>query len=111
MAGLAQLKFAAEAHSADAIQRAAYKFSDRFAIELFRDGAAFVCELHPTNKVELDGETLNAFRVEVLDEVLRARIREETAGVRNVILALAFSNVDFGERANAPDSESEGRTH
>jgi His-Xaa-Ser system protein HxsD len=85
--------FTAEAHSSDAIQRAAYKFSDHFALELQHDGDNHVCLLHPARDSGLDEETVNAFRVEVLDQVLRERIRDETGGVRNVILALAFSKV------------------
>lgn len=88
-----EVTFTAEAHSSDAIQRAAYKFTDRFALELQRTGDKHVCLLHPTRDSGLDTETVNAFRIEVLDQALRERIREETNGVRNVILALAFSKV------------------
>lgn len=108
MAGSILLTFAAEAHPSDAIQRAAYKFSDRFAIELSRRGEAFQCELHPMNGAELDDDTMNAFRAEVLDEVLRERIRAETAGVRNVVLALAFSRVGSGEEKQALNNERRG---
>jgi His-Xaa-Ser system protein HxsD len=107
MAGAAvRVIFAAEAHSAAAIQRAAYKFSDRFALELQRDGDNQVCVLHPSGDSGLDDETVNAFRTEVLDQVLRERIRDETAGVRNVILALAFSKVN-GEIASDQLIESD----
>ena len=35
---------------------------------------------------------IGEFRNEVLDETLRSRVRDETREVRNLILALAFSN-------------------
>ena len=115
MAGVASaLTFAVEAHSSDAIQRAAYKFTDVFALELKRDGDDFLCSLHPVVGTFVDGETLNAFRSEILDQTLRERIRSETAAVRNAVLALAFSNVDLdsvtdssaNDRASAADAGS-----
>lgn len=97
--------FSAEGHSIDAIQRAAYKFTDRFALELKRDGDNFVCLLHPAADAPMDEEMVNGFRTEVLDQTLRERIRDETAGVRNVILALAFSKINADDAA---DSAAEG---
>ena len=85
--------FAKAEHSADAIQRAAYKFTDRFAIELIDEGANLRCQLHPAEEAEgIDENTVSAFRSEVLDQVLRERIRGETEAVRNLVLSLAFSN-------------------
>ena len=46
-------------------------------------------------------ETVHAFRIEVLDYVLRERIRGETAPIRNAILALAFSQVDIDRNQSA----------
>ena len=86
----------ATAHPADAIQRAAYKFADRFSIELSRDDERFRCLLFPSNG-ELDDAVVAAFRNEVIDQVLRTRIREETEAVRNLVLALAFSKVELAE--------------
>ena len=90
--GVVTVVFDADSHPADAIQRAAYKFCDQFSVELQRDGANFRCELH-FGAPEVDPVVVGRFRGEVVDEVLRARIRSETEGVRNVILALAFSRV------------------
>lgn len=82
--------FDASAYSADAIQRAAYRFCDRFSLELRRQGDQFACSL--TFPGEPDACVLSDFQTEALDQVLRERIRKDTEGVRNVILALAFSN-------------------
>ena len=44
---------------------------------------------------------MSEFRNEVLDETLRERIRDDTKEVRNVILALAFSNTGLAETPDA----------
>lgn len=84
-----ELGFDASSTTADAIQRAAYRFSDRLALELHDIDGQIRCVLHSTEP--LDDATLQAFRVEVLDQVLRARIGAETADVRNLILSTAFA--------------------
>ncbi len=84
------------AHSADAIQRAAYRFADRLALELSRDGPNYRCVLRFGAQTDPAADT-NDFLAEVVDQSLRERIREETAGVRNLILSLAFSNTGLIE--------------
>jgi His-Xaa-Ser system protein HxsD len=87
-----EVTFPREAYSADAIQRAAYRLSDRLSLELGADYAVYRCTV--TLAVE-DGAAADAllaeFRNEALDQVLRERIRLETEESRNLILALAFS--------------------
>jgi His-Xaa-Ser system protein HxsD len=82
--------FDAESHTADAIQRAGYRFADRFSLELAREDGSFSCVLRSAEPLE--EELIEQFRVAVVDYVLRERIRDETEGVRNVVLALAFQN-------------------
>jgi His-Xaa-Ser system protein HxsD len=101
-----EVTFAAAAHSADAIQRAAYKFTDHFTLELQHAGDNHVCLLRAIGSHGPGEETVDAFRVEVLDQVLRERIRDETAEVRNVILALAFSKVG-GEFAGVQPADGD----
>lgn len=80
------------AYSADAIQRAAYRFSDRLSLELVVDETVFRCVLNvETDDGQEADLVVSDFRKEVLDQVLRERIRNDTESVRNVILALAFS--------------------
>lgn len=94
----AELTFEIASHSADAIQRAAYRMSDRLSIDLATESDVFRCAVHVLSEDEaIVAETLQAFRAEVLDQVLRERIRAETAGVRNLILALAFSKTGLTE--------------
>jgi His-Xaa-Ser system protein HxsD len=87
------LQFPRVAYSADAIQRAAYRFCDRFVLDLEVEDDHFRCTLSCPDEIE--PSTVVDFRKEVLDQTLRERIRSETEGVRNVILAVAFSNADL----------------
>jgi His-Xaa-Ser system protein HxsD len=94
----AELTFGSEHHSADAIQRAAYRFSDRLSLELVVEPTAFCCRLTVVSDDEaVVALVLHDVRNEVLDQVLRERIRDETEGTRNVILALAFSQTSLVE--------------
>jgi His-Xaa-Ser system protein HxsD len=87
-----ELRFECSAHTSDAIQRAAYRFSDRLSCDLVTDGPVFRCTVHLNGDLAADAESVIAdFRNEVLDQTLRERIRGETEQARNLILALAFS--------------------
>jgi His-Xaa-Ser system protein HxsD len=86
----------ATAYSADAIQRAAYRFCDRLSLELTTVEGTFRCVVHvETDDDDMADATISDFRNEVLDQTLRERIRTETEDVRNLSLALAFSNTDL----------------
>jgi His-Xaa-Ser system protein HxsD len=83
----------------DAIQRAAYRLSERLSLELTTEQDAYRCELHLGTENDADAEALLAeFRNEVLDQVLRQRIRTETQETRNLILAVAFSSTGLVDR-------------
>jgi len=96
------LSFEAALYSADAIQRAAYTLSDRLSCDVASDRGAYRCtlQLPDASSDEVDA-LLAAFRNEVLDETLRERVREQTHDVRNVILALAFSETGLVDAADA----------
>lgn len=84
--------FDAALYSADAIQRAAYRMLDRCALDLRRAGDLLIARLIAIEGADWDEREVAAdFRNEVTDEVLRERIRDETSAVRNLVLALAFS--------------------
>ncbi len=85
-----EVSFAAPTTSIDAIQRAAYRFSDRFSCELLPGEATHVCVLRSRGDSDIDAE-VESFRVEVLDQTLRERVRAETEPIRTMILAQAFS--------------------
>jgi His-Xaa-Ser system protein HxsD len=97
-----EVTFEASMHSADAIQRAVYSLSDRLACDIATDGALFRCVVHVDEAHANDVEPILAdFRNAVIDETLRERIRRETEEVRNLILALAFSNTGLVDAADA----------
>jgi His-Xaa-Ser system protein HxsD len=85
-----ELTFDAASHSADAIQRAAYRFSDRVSCELTSGRAEHRCVLTAVGDADVEA-LVSDFRTEVLDQVLRERIRAETEPIRTMILAQAFS--------------------
>src|SRR5262245_15321373 len=97
------LVFDSAAYTVDAVQRAAYRFSDRVSAEVRICGEDIECALtFVAAEAGASRDSVDAlvadFRTEVLDQVLRARIRAETEPVRNMILALAFSETGLLER-------------
>jgi len=87
------VEFAKEAFGLDCIKKAAYRFVDVFALDIRTGPNGFLCQLrfHRSHSVDAARDVENKFRIEVLDQDLRARISEETATTRNVILGYAFS--------------------
>jgi His-Xaa-Ser system protein HxsD len=85
-----EVSFAASTTSLDAIQRAAYRFADRFSLELVPGEDFHRCLLTPTGATDTAPD-IGDFRTEVLDQTLRERIRRETEPIRTMILAQAFS--------------------
>lgn len=88
------LTFDLAVYSLLAVEKAAYRFSDRFACQLESTAAGLKVELTP-KRADMSDESrdiaLNDFKIEVLDQNLREKIKLETAPVRNLILAHAFS--------------------
>jgi His-Xaa-Ser system protein HxsD len=84
-------------HSIDAVQRAAYRLSDRLSCEIVSTDAAIEVRLAISDENADPDGLMSEFRNEVLDQVLRERIRDETADVRNLVLALAFSRTGLAE--------------
>lgn len=95
------LTFDGSTSSVDALQRALYRMSDRLSGDIRQgDGGKIECTLVALGGEPIGDDLVSEFRNEVLDEVLRARIREETQEVRNLVLAVAFSKsglIDTGE--------------
>jgi His-Xaa-Ser system protein HxsD len=87
------VEFLVEGYSLDAIQRAAYRLTDQIDVSVDRAGDVYRCALRPRADIVLNEELVAEFRAEVLDQALRERIRAETADARNVVLALAFSQL------------------
>lgn len=91
------LTFDRGANSLDAVQRAAYRFSDRCSTDVSEKQETILVRLHiPEDDVEPE-QLIADFRNEVLDQVLRERIRTETEDVRKLALALAFSKTNLND--------------
>lgn len=96
------LTFDTSATPLDAIQRAIYRLSDRLSCDLSIDEGQCHCAVHTSHDSQIPIQDVVAqLRNEVLDETLRQRVREETREVRNLILALAFSNTGLVDEASA----------
>ncbi len=91
------LSFDRTGHSVDAVQRAAYRFSDRLSCEISSSDASIEVKVSILDDAADPDVLLAEFRNEVLDQVLRERIRDETADVRNLVLALAFSRTGLAD--------------
>jgi His-Xaa-Ser system protein HxsD len=91
------LSFDRAGYTVDAIQRAAYRFTDRLSSEInTTDVSIDVRVILLEEGSEVDAVVAD-FRNEALDQVLRERIRAETADVRNLVLALAFSRTGLAD--------------
>ena len=85
-----EITFAQTAFSIEAVKNAAYRMARVLDSHIQIVGDQIVCSVRPR-----DGQTLDSliveFRREVIDHDLRIEIRKQTEGVRNLILAHAFS--------------------
>lgn len=96
----AKIAFDASLFSADAVKRALYRYLDVFAAEITAADKVWACTLtfhKPHSAAEIERH-LNNLRIEVLDHDLRTAIANETAAIRNTVLALAFSRTGLGDR-------------
>ncbi|MEG0175992.1 MAG: His-Xaa-Ser system protein HxsD [Aeromonas sp.] len=84
-----------------AIEKAAYRFSDRFICQIETTQVGLKVTLKPKRKdtsEEAHQVALDDFQTEVLDQNLREKIKLETATTRNLILAHAFSRTGLVEQ-------------
>jgi len=85
------LRLSLTAFRESAIKKAAYNFSGRCAVTLHREGDSFIVTLRPTQLASEASEVADEFYKEVLDQDLRASVAEETRGIRDLLIAQAFS--------------------
>jgi His-Xaa-Ser system protein HxsD len=92
-----EVSFSSAVFSLDVLKKAAYRFLDRFSTEFKISEPEIVCVLHFPGGASQDTieRDITGFRAEVLDQDLRRLVANETAGVRNTILSLAFSSTDL----------------
>ncbi len=87
-----QLDLDKSVYPLEVVERASYRFIDRLTIVISQTDSQIWCEIDATSpagsKIE---EIIADFKRELLDQKLRAQIKQETESVRNLILSLAFS--------------------
>lgn len=91
------LTFDRSTASADAVQRAVYRLSDRLSCDIVAKESVVEVTVHPTDPDAQLEQLLGDLRNEVLDQTLRERVREETTDVRNLVLSLAFSKTGLAD--------------
>lgn len=102
------LRFDPSVYRLAAVKKACYKFADRcyVQIEIPVAGEITVNLKSRANDVGLEDIALD-LQNEVLDQELREVVAEETAAIRNLLLAQAFSSTSLvdpaGETANFRD--------
>jgi His-Xaa-Ser system protein HxsD len=79
----------------EAVLKAAHRFGDRCHVHLERHENAIVCRLRPKRPLENLDSLAGEFSNELADQSLRARLLEQTAAVRNLLLAQAFSGLNL----------------
>lgn len=84
-----------QVYSLEAVKKAAYRVLDRFAARISVDASGFICEVAfaPDMTDAQRNTALDDFWKELLDQDLRERIGQETAAIRNAVLAVAFAPV------------------
>jgi His-Xaa-Ser system protein HxsD len=90
--------------SLSAVKKAAYKYISTFAVDFSLENNEIVCALTftaPTSE-ELSAKFAEDFKKEALDQDLREQIKTETAPIRNLIFALAFSKAGIVDNEQVP---------
>jgi His-Xaa-Ser system protein HxsD len=87
-----QLRLDSSIYSLEAVEKAVYRFSDRFAGVISKDEQNIVLDLSFNSDHDSMSETiLFDFKKELLDQNLRLKIKTETESTRNLILSYTFS--------------------
>ena len=98
------LRFDNRVFSLPAVKKSAYKYINSFTTDINLEGNEIVCALtfaSPANEVR-SARLVEEFKKEVLDQDLREQIKVETAPIRNLIFALAFSKTGMVGNEQVP---------
>jgi His-Xaa-Ser system protein HxsD len=88
-------KFDCDVYRVTAVKKAAYKYGGAFHILIEETDGSVVVSLRPTSSNDNPEEALGKFCNEVLDQELREQIAAETNGIRDLLLAQAFSKTSL----------------
>lgn len=87
-----KLQLDSSVYLVEAVQKAAYRFIDRFAVIISNESEHISLEITFDDKHAANADTILAdFKKELLDQNLRVKIKAETESMRNLILAYTFS--------------------
>lgn len=92
-----EAKFLKSEFASISIKKAAYRYIDKFSIDINLTQDSYICTLSFDKNLTSAQQDyfLNQFKKEVLDQELREKIKLETEDVRNLILAHAFSKTNL----------------
>src|SRR5664279_2701258 len=93
--GSCVVRFDRNVYSVSAVKKAAYKSGGMFHILIEEDGGSVVVSLRPSASNTDPDEAVGKFLTEALDQQLREEIAAETNGVRDLLLAHAFSKTSL----------------
>jgi len=99
--GTQVINFNAAVYGLNAIKRAAYRFGGHFYFLIEQHDRMTEVRLVPKESCKSAGACVGEFCNEVLDQELRERVTAELAGIRNLLLAQAFSKTSRGDCASA----------
>lgn len=99
--GTQVVNFNAAVYGLNAIKKAAYKFGCHFYFLIEEHDRLTEVWLIPKNCCESPCACIREFCDEVLDQELRQRVTAEMAGIRNLLLAQAFSATSRVDCASA----------
>ena len=85
-------------YSVMAVKKAVYRYLDRFAADFELTDREIICRIRfsQSPSEERARRAIDELKKEALDQDLREKIKVETEGVRNLILAHAFSKTGIG---------------
>ena len=85
------IRFDSGVYRLSAIKKAAYKFADRFHVLIETTPGGVLARLRAKTGLASPEAIAGDFCNEVLDQDLREHVQEETAPIRDLLLAQAFS--------------------
>lgn len=110
------VEFDRNVYRLSAVKKAAYKYGGLFHIVIDETEKATVVSLNPTAACQDSEDAAGQFCNEVLDQELREEIATETKGIRDLLLAHAFSKTslidsemetaDYGSVLDSPTPET-----
>lgn len=98
-----EIRFDQAVTELDALQRATYAVARDMTVNIAIAGHEYVCTLFPRGQDADPDELKHRMRAEVNDQTLRSHIARETAPLRNLIFALAFSRTGLTEGESPGD--------